>query len=186
MRAPNRSCLSRRLFSWIVRSERKPSRKHFGMQVQRLKFTASQDATDGTWLKAVGEKGWIALRRDLRIRFRAGERAALLARFLLVKRFMFASASRVNSILNMISMTFQRKKPRPTSQLIGVCFKSRQRPSLPRSDPRSTIGPEGLNFRVRDGNGCDPLGKAAEKLLDFRLPILDWAANSFPNPKSKT
>ena len=33
---------------------------------------------------------------------------------------------------------------------------SRQRPTLPRSCPRSTIGAGGLNFRVRDGNGCFP------------------------------
>src|SRR5207247_2057055 len=36
----------------------------------------------------------------------------------------------------------------------------RQRPTLPRSCPRSTIGPGGLNFRVRDGNGCGPSGIA--------------------------
>ena len=34
----------------------------------------------------------------------------------------------------------------------------RQRPTLPRSCPRSTIGLGGLNFRVRDGNGCGPSG----------------------------
>ena len=32
----------------------------------------------------------------------------------------------------------------------------RQRPTLPRSFPRSTIGGSRLNFRVRNGNGCDP------------------------------
>jgi hypothetical protein len=45
------------------------------------------------------------------------------------------------------------------------CKRSRRRPTLPHSYPCSTIGPEGLNFRVRDGNGCDPLGIATEKLL---------------------
>ena len=34
--------------------------------------------------------------------------------------------------------------------------KSRQRPTLPHSYPCSTIGAEGLNFRVRNGNGCFP------------------------------
>ena len=34
--------------------------------------------------------------------------------------------------------------------------KSRQRPTLPRSHPRSTIGGRGLNYRVRHGNGCFP------------------------------
>ena len=39
-----------------------------------------------------------------------------------------------------------------------------QRPTLPPSRPGSTIGAEGLNFRVRNGNGCDPLAKATKKL----------------------
>jgi hypothetical protein len=30
-----------------------------------------------------------------------------------------------------------------------------QRPTLPGCDHPSTIGAEELNFRVRDGNGCD-------------------------------
>ena len=33
-----------------------------------------------------------------------------------------------------------------------------RRPTFPRSYPRSIIGPARLNFRVRDGNGCDPCG----------------------------
>ena len=45
---------------------------------------------------------------------------------------------------------------------------SRQRPTLPRSFPRSTIGAEGLNFRVRDGNGCDPFAMATEKLDNYK------------------
>ncbi len=32
-----------------------------------------------------------------------------------------------------------------------------QRPTLPHTRARSTIGAEGLNYRVRDGNGWDPL-----------------------------
>ena len=55
---------------------------------------------------------------------------------------------------------------------------SRRRPTLPHSYPCSTIGPEGLNFRVRDGNGCDPLGIATEKSLQLRLVdvtmIISW------------
>ena len=34
--------------------------------------------------------------------------------------------------------------------------KIRRRPTLPLSFPSSTIGAGGLNFRVRDGNGCIP------------------------------
>jgi hypothetical protein len=34
--------------------------------------------------------------------------------------------------------------------------KTRQRPTLPLGAPSSTIGTKGLNFRVRNGNGCFP------------------------------
>ncbi len=40
----------------------------------------------------------------------------------------------------------------------------RRRPTLPRSLPRSTIGAEGLNFRVRNGTGCFPFAMATETL----------------------
>ena len=40
-----------------------------------------------------------------------------------------------------------------------------QRPTLPRSLPRSTIGAKELNFRVRDGNGCDLFAITAENLI---------------------
>ena len=36
----------------------------------------------------------------------------------------------------------------------------RQRPTLPHRCQCSTIGPGGLNFRVRNGNGCGPSGNA--------------------------
>ena len=40
----------------------------------------------------------------------------------------------------------------------------RRRPTLPPSPPGSTIGAEGLNFRVRNGTGCFPFAMAAETL----------------------
>ena len=40
----------------------------------------------------------------------------------------------------------------------------RRRPTLPLSLPSSTIGAKELNFRVRDGNGCDLFAIATEKL----------------------
>ena len=40
----------------------------------------------------------------------------------------------------------------------------RQRPTLPHSCPCSTIGAIQLNFRVRDGNGCDLVAITTEKL----------------------
>jgi hypothetical protein len=38
--------------------------------------------------------------------------------------------------------------------------KPRQRPTFPLPHGSSIIGLGGLNFRVRDGNGCDPSGMA--------------------------
>jgi hypothetical protein len=44
---------------------------------------------------------------------------------------------------------------------------SRQRPTLPGSCPPSTIGAGGLNFRVRDGNGCGPTAMVTGNLALF-------------------
>ncbi len=49
---------------------------------------------------------------------------------------------------------------------------SRRRPTFPHSFPCSIIGPEGLNFRVRDGNGCDPLGIATEKSVPLSVSVV--------------
>jgi hypothetical protein len=38
-------------------------------------------------------------------------------------------------------------------------------PSLPHTRACSTIGAEGLNFRVRDGNGWNPLANTTQNLL---------------------
>lgn len=46
--------------------------------------------------------------------------------------------------------------------------KSRRRPTLPPGTPGSTIGDEGLNFRVRNGNGCFPLSMVTGKSNIFR------------------
>ena len=40
----------------------------------------------------------------------------------------------------------------------------RRRPTLPHTFAYSTIGPAGLNFRVRDGNGWNPRGKITARL----------------------
>ena len=42
---------------------------------------------------------------------------------------------------------------------------SRRRPTFPSSCPDSIIGAEGLNFRVRNGNGCIPLARATAKAV---------------------
>jgi hypothetical protein len=41
----------------------------------------------------------------------------------------------------------------------------RQLPTLPHTFACSTIGPAGLNFRVRDGNGWNPRGKITDNLI---------------------
>ena len=40
-------------------------------------------------------------------------------------------------------------------------------PTLPHTCACSTIGAERLNFRVRDGNGWDPLAMVTQNLLDL-------------------
>ena len=47
----------------------------------------------------------------------------------------------------------------------------RRSPNLPHTYACSTIGPTRLNFRVRDGNGCDPRGKLTGKPENFALAI---------------
>ena len=43
----------------------------------------------------------------------------------------------------------------------------RRRPTLPGDLSPSTIGADRLNFRVRDGNGCDPVAMATGNLLSI-------------------
>src|SRR5436305_14172078 len=51
-----------------------------------------------------------------------------------------------------------------TARLISQSsrYLCRQLPTLPHSSPCSTVGPAGLNFRVRDGNGWNPRGKITD------------------------
>ena len=51
--------------------------------------------------------------------------------------------------------------------MIGL-YLCRQRPTLPHTFACSTIGPAGLNFRVRDGNGWNPRGKITDNLEQLR------------------
>jgi hypothetical protein len=53
----------------------------------------------------------------------------------------------------------------------------RRRPTLPHSFPCSTIGAEGLNFRVRDGNGCFPLAIATENLISSAFSSVNLDLN---------
>ncbi len=58
-----------------------------------------------------------------------------------------------------------KKKPGANMKVLdsGLSRDFRRRPTLPHSLPCSTIGAEELNFRVRDGNGCDLFAIATEK-----------------------
>src|SRR5579863_1139845 len=58
------------------------------------------------------------------------------------------------------------KKPHPVKD--GASELCRRSPNLPHTYACSTIGPTRLNFRVRDGNGCDPRSKLTGKLSKFR------------------
>src|SRR5262245_24881386 len=55
---------------------------------------------------------------------------------------------------------------------------SRRRPTLPGHLYPSTIGAERLNFRVRDGNGCDPLAMATGNRLSTGVPPEDSRAST--------
>ena len=54
--------------------------------------------------------------------------------------------------------------------------KTRQRPTLPCRYQHSTIGPDGLNFSVRNGKRCDPIGIATgnfHEILNSKYEILN-------------
>ena len=81
----------------------------------------------------------------------------------------------------------RRKSEQPASLEAGCSKRPRQRPTLPQSCPCSTIGPGELNFRVRDGNGCDPSAVATEiccqltsgwPRLRGRRPLEDFIAST--------
>ena len=70
-----------------------------------------------------------------------------------------ALVARSNELLD---LPVKERAPLPLSR--RGAREIRQRPTLPHGFPCSTIGDEGLNFRVRDGNGWCPLSKAAGNL----------------------
>ena len=74
----------------------------------------------------------------------------------------------------------QKEKPRNSSWASKI--NPRQRPTLPRGLPRSTIGAEGLNGRVRNGNGCGPFAKVTGKLCYKFSVALPLRAGASPAP----
>jgi hypothetical protein len=75
------------------------------------------------------------------------------------------------------------KNKKSPLQRSGLLSYSRQRPTLPRTFARSTIGGGRLNFRVRNGNGCDPApmttGKLVGKQRQAVLPDSETALSRF-------
>jgi hypothetical protein len=71
---------------------------------------------------------------------------------------------------SIISRTQTSEEGRSTSSGATLFKHVRRRPTLPRGPPRSTIGAEGLNFRVRNGTGCFPFAITAETLLRCHRP----------------
>ena len=80
------------------------------------------------------------------------------------------------------------ESPEDSDRSLGACELIGRRPTLPRTRARSTIGAEGLNCRVRDGNGCDPFAKITQKSSDtrwcthFLVPLLVLLVRCIGNP----
>ncbi len=70
--------------------------------------------------------------------------------------------------------TQTNEEGRSTSSGATLFMYVRRCPTLPRGPPRSTIGAEGLNFRVRNGTGCFPYAITAETLLRCHRPA--WSS----------
>ena len=63
----------------------------------------------------------------------------------------------------------REKKKAPNRSSGPFVNLSRRRPTFPHSYPCSIIGPARLNFRVRDGNGCDPRGMTTGNSKKFSV-----------------
>ena len=75
----------------------------------------------------------------------------------ITNKFWQAGASVVHDSSAIGNGVDQRKEPRPASCRSGLFVKgSHRRATLPPGKPGSTIAEAGLNFRVRNGNGCGP------------------------------
>src|SRR5262249_21701924 len=78
--------------------------------------------------------------------------------------------------------THQTEKEKATLISERGLYLCRQRPTLPHTFACSTIGPAGLNFRVRDGNGWIPRGKITDNLKQLRASSHELRALSCPVP----
>src|SRR5438105_2736551 len=67
--------------------------------------------------------------------------------------------ARAREIGHAITRLFLPNKKPADLAISGLCL-TRQRPTFPQPHGGSSMGPGGLNFRVRDGNGWNPSGMA--------------------------
>ena len=65
----------------------------------------------------------------------------------------------------------RRNGERPGQVTGAPRVRNRRRPTLPGTLIPSTIGAGGLNFRVRNGNGCDPAAMATETCCQTGAPM---------------
>ena len=89
---------------------------------------------------------------------------------LLIESYLSIKKAKINLLISYNSYPLIIKEKPLVSQ--GLFIKSRQCPTLPRGCPPSTIGANGLNFRVRNGNGCIPI---AITTANFFLKTLQQA-----------
>src|ERR1700693_921006 len=81
------------------------------------------------------------------------------------------------------SRTVKKLGDREKATLISErgLYLCRQLPTLPHTFACSTIGPAGLNFRVRDGNGWNPRGKITDKsessAISYQLSVNSYCAD---------
>ncbi len=61
--------------------------------------------------------------------------------------------------------------------------KTRRRPTLPGGLPPSTIGAGGLNYRVRNGNGCFPTAMATGNLWLKEIYVVKGGRRRAPSLK---
>ncbi len=105
-----------------------------------------------------------------------------------------SSASRIprpRSSTSSFNTTQTSEEGRSTTSGATLFKHVRRRPTLPRGPPRSTIGAEGLNFRVRNGTGCFPFAMATETLWRCagRTPARaarPWRVQRRPHPGNRT
>ncbi len=74
----------------------------------------------------------------------------------------------------------EKRKAQRSLNLWAFLITTRQRPTFPHPHECSIIGPGGLNFRVRNGNGWDPSGMVTENSFSGRIQKFILRLNTIP------